>query len=90
MPGAGESAEARPVLFAPEEEAEPLAAPAGGPAASGENPEADVHMEEAAEEHAKPVVIRAPHMPSAAEMEEHSVTGHVSYRSWRPICLAGS
>ena len=51
---------------------------AGGPA--------EEEME--VEEQSRPVAVRAPHLPSAQEKEEHELTGHVCYRNWCPICLA--
>ena len=56
---------------------------AGGPAVGGP---AEVEME--VDEQRRPVVVKAPHLPSAQEREEHELTGHVCYRNWCPICLA--
>ena len=33
-------------------------------------------------------IVKSPLSPSAADIEEHSATGHVQYRSWCPICVA--
>ena len=33
--------------------------------------------------------LRAPHEPTAEEIEEHNASGHAHYRAWCPHCVAG-
>ena len=41
------------------------------------------------EEIERPVQVRSPSDPTAAEVEEHEATGHVQYRTWCKHCVAG-
>ena len=46
-------------------------------------------MQQVSPEELQPVkLFKGPMQPSAADIEEHEATGHVQYRSWRPICCA--
>ena len=40
------------------------------------------------EEAEMPSIMPEPHLPSAKEVEEHYVRGHIPHRSWCPICEA--
>lgn len=65
----------------------------GGSSSSGGNtgtaveaaPEA---IEETSDEAMKPKMIPIPYQPTAAQIEEHEMIGHVQYRSWCRHCVA--
>ena len=52
-------------------------------------PEGEPGEEYEVEEIERPVQVRSPSDPTAAEVEEHESTGHVQYRTWCRHCVAG-
>ena len=52
-------------------------------------PEGEPGEEYEVEEIERPVQVRSPSDPTAAEVEEHEATGHVQYRTWCKHCVAG-
>ena len=71
------------------EERPEVAERAGGAAASEQDGEDDNDLEQQARERPARVLRRRPEQPTAAEVQEHKISGHEPYRSWCRAYVAG-
>ena len=70
-----------------QEERQGAAVRAGGAAASEHDGEDVRDLEQQARE--RPVLRKRTEQPTAAEVQEHEISGHEPYRSWCRACVAG-
>ena len=62
---------------------------AGGVAAPEHDGEDFSYLEQQARERPVRVLRKRPEQPTAAEVQEHEISGHEPYRSWCRACVAG-
>ena len=72
-----------------QEERHEAAVRAGGAAAPERDGEDVRDLEQKARERPVSVLRKRPEQPTAAEVQEHEISGHEPYRSWCRACVAG-
>ena len=71
------------------QEERPEAAESAGAAAPEQDGEDAIDLEQQARERPARVLRKRPEQPTAAEVQEHEISGHEPYRSWCRACVAG-
>ena len=72
-----------------QEERPEAAETAGGAAAPKQNGEDSRNLEQQARKRPARVLWRRPEQPTAAEVQQHEISGREPYRSWCRACVAG-